>query len=90
MAESANMQGYQVIETNKVPNSVSKIIVNRNFNMEVQQHKVKTFFVNLKDVPFTNNSKHVPLAIALIHSEVRKLFIKEIAKILRQEDHSSL
>ena len=38
-----------------------KIIVEGNFNMEVQPHKVDPSLENLNEVPFTNNSKLVPL-----------------------------
>ena len=55
------------------------IIAEGNSDMEVQQHKVNTSLENLKEVPFTNNSKQVPLALmTLIHPVVRKLFTKEI------------
>ena len=50
--------------------------------MEVQNHKVNTSSENLKEVPFTNNSKLVPLAsMTLIHPVVRKLFTEEIPNV---------
>ena len=59
-----------------------KIIAKRNFNMEVQQHKVNTSLENLKEVPFIYNSKLVVLAsVTLIHPVVRKLFIEEIPNL---------
>ena len=59
-----------------------KIIAKRNFNMEVQQHKVNTSLENLKEVPFIYNSKLVALAsVTLIHPVVRKLFIEEIPNL---------
>ena len=58
------------------------IIAEGNSDMEVQQHKVNTSLENLKEVPFTNNSKQVPLALmTLIHPVVRKLFTKEIPNV---------
>ena len=58
------------------------IIVKGNFNMEVQPHSVNTYLENLKEVPFTNNSKQVPLAsMTLIHPVVRKLFTEEIPNV---------
>ena len=57
-----------------------KVIVEGNFNMEVQQHKVNTSLENLKEVPFTSNSKLVPPAsMTMIHPVVRKLFTEEIS-----------
>ena len=82
MAGGVTTRGNQVIETNKITKFVSKIIAEWNFNMEVQQHKVRNYLVNIKGVPFTNNSKLLLLAITLIHSVVKKLFIKEITKSL--------
>ena len=42
----------------------------------------KSSLENLKEVPFTNNSKQVPLAsITLIHPVVRKLFTEEIPNV---------
>ena len=56
-----------------------KIIVEGSFNIVVQQHKVNISLENLKEVPFTNNSKLVPLAsMTLIHAVVRKLFTEEV------------
>ena len=50
--------------------------------MEVHNHKVNTSLENLKEVPFTNNSKLVPLAsMTLIHPVVRKLFTEEIPNV---------
>ena len=50
--------------------------------MEVQNHKVNTSLENLKEVPFTNNSKLVPLAsMTLIHPVVRKLFTEELPNV---------
>ena len=58
------------------------IITEGKFNMKVQQHKVSTTLENLKEVPFTNNSKLVPLAsMSLIHPVVRKLFTEEIPNV---------
>ena len=60
------------------------IIAEGNFNMGVQQHKVNTCLENLKEVPFTNNSKLVPLtSMTLIHPVVRKLFTEEIRNVPR-------
>ena len=60
------------------------IIAEGNFNMGVQQHKVNTSLENLKEVPFTNNSKLVPLtSMTLIHPVVRKLFTEEIRNVPR-------
>ena len=86
MAEGAiTPRGNQVIETNiNMVNSKVRfnIIAEGNFNMEVQQHRVNTSLENLKEVPFTNNSKLVPLAsMTLIHLVVRKLFTEEIPNV---------
>ena len=60
-----------------------KITVEGDFNMGVQQCKVNTSLENLKEVPFTNNSKLIPLAsMTSIHSVVRKLFTEEIPNVL--------
>ena len=88
MAEGAiTTQENQVIETNinMVDSRVHfTIIVEENFNMGVQQHKVNTSLENLKEVPFTNNSKLVPLtSMTLIHPVVRKLFTEEIPNVPR-------
>ena len=73
----------QVIETNinMVDFRVGfTIIAEENFNMGVQQqHKINTSLENLKDVPFTNNSKLATLTLmTLIDPVVRKLFTEEI------------
>ena len=84
MAEGAiTTPKNQVIVTNinMVDFRVSfTIIAEENFNMGVQQqHKINTSLKNLKEVPFTNNSKLVTLTLmTLIHPVVRKLFTKEI------------
>ena len=58
------------------------IIAEGNFNMEVQEHRVNTSLENLKEVPFTSNSKLVPLAsMALIRPVVRKFFTEEIPNV---------
>ena len=55
------------------------IITEGKFNIEFQQHKVSTSLEYLLEVPFTNNSKLLPLAsMILIHPVVRKLFTEEI------------
>ena len=78
-------RGNQVIETNiNIVNSKVRfsIIVQGNFNIEVQQHWINVSFRNLKEVPFTNNSKPVPLtSMTLIHTVVRKLFTEEIPNV---------
>ena len=52
-----------------------EIIAEGSFSMEVQQHKVNTSLANLKDVPFTINSKLPPLtSTTMIHPVGRKLF----------------
>ena len=86
MAEGAiTMQGNKVIETNI--NMVNykvrlNIIVEGNFNMEVQQHMENTSLENLKEFSFTNNSKFSPLAsMTFIHPVVRKLSTKEIQNV---------
>ena len=92
MAEGAiATRKNKVIETNinMVDSKVRfTIIVEGNFNMGVQQHKVNTYLENLKEVPFTNNSKLVPLtSMTLIHPAVRKLFTevcKTVEKNYRQ------
>ena len=86
MAEGAiTKQGNQVTETNiNMVNSKVRfnIIAEGNFNMEVQQHRVNTSLENLKEVPFTSNSKLVPLAsMALIRPVVRKFFTEEIPNV---------
>ena len=86
MAEGAiTTRGNQVIEMNinMVDSKVHfNIIVERNFNMEVQQHRANTSLENLNEVSFNNNSKLVPLAsVTLIHPVVRKLFTKEIPNV---------
>ena len=86
MAESAiTMQGNKVIETNiNMINYKARfnIIVEGNFNMEVQQHMENTSLENLKEVSFTNNSKLFPLAsMTFIHPVVRKLSTKEIPNV---------
>ena len=72
----------QAIETNinMVDFRVSfTIIAEENFNMGVQQqHKINTSLENLKEAPFTNNSKLVTLTLmTLIHPVVRKLFMHQ-------------
>ena len=56
----------QAIETNIIKILDSrvrfKIIVEGNFSIGNQQHKVNTSLENLKKVPFTNNTKRVPPA----------------------------
>ena len=59
-----------------------KIIAEGNFNMEVHQHKVNISLENLKEIPFTNNSKLIPLAsMTMIHPVTRKLFTEEIINV---------
>ena len=67
MAEGAiTARRNQVIETNIIKILYSrvrfKIIVEGNFSIGNQQHKVNTSLENLKKVPFTNNTKLVPPA----------------------------
>ena len=46
------------------------------------QHKVNTCLEYQKEVPFSNNSNHIPLAsMTLIHPVVRKLFTKEMPNL---------
>ena len=78
--------GNQEIQTNII-NMINskvrfKIIAEEDFYVKVQQHKVNTFLENLKEVPFTNNSKLVPLAsMTLIPPIVRNLFTEEISNV---------
>ena len=59
-----------------------KIIAEGNFIMGVQQHMINTSLGNL-ELPFTSNSKLVPLAsMTLIHPVVRKLCTEEIPNVL--------
>ena len=78
----AGKPGIQTNIINMIDSRVRfKIIAKGNFNMEVQQHKVKSSRKS-KGGSFHNNSKLVTLAsVTLIHPVVRKSFIEEIPNL---------
>ena len=97
MVEGAiTTRGSQIIKTNKINMVYSrdrfKIMAEGNFSMEVQQRKEKFSSTEpLKEVPFTNNSKVVPLAsMTMIHTVIKNYLPKKYRTYHWREGYLSL